>query len=147
MQAEPVPKKKMKKNRGWRKGRRGGKDRKRAEEAARKKAAKKQDALAEADECLEALGDPFDHMDFETKKELGIYHYFTILKEKGLELSDCACYAADMVKVSANTIINWVNGFKASKAVGTIYNHKYDEDNNSNNASTCSATAHVTCRE
>ena len=109
---------KMKKNRFWARRKVGGKDIRRAEAAARKHAERRKEVLEEADECLAALGDPFESMDYDTKKHLGLYFYYTASKEEDRPVSEYAEYAADVVKVSPNTIINWINGFRDSKEIG-----------------------------
>ena len=108
----------MKKNREWSRRKVWGKNTKRAEEAERKRLEELQDAVAENDEYLEALGNPWDDMDFVTKKRIGIFFYLSAMRENNFSVTESAHHAAEIVNVSSNTILNWVNGFKTSKEIG-----------------------------
>ena len=77
------------------------------------------DAIKDAGEMLETLTNPFDTMDWDTKKHLGVYFYFTYLKDNVVGLSASAFdYAASMVQVSSRTVRSWVLDYKVTKELG-----------------------------
>ena len=67
-----------------------------------------------ANAALVDLGDPWDNVSFQEKKRFGLHYYYKAIKENPSYGShkDAMLHAAEMVRVSASTILNWVSEYE-----------------------------------
>jgi hypothetical protein len=78
----------------------------------------------EAERMLTILTDPFDNMDWATKKHLGLFFYFTHLKDNSMW--DSLQYASTMAHVDFHTILRWAKEFKTSESIGNKAEIRHD---------------------
>ena len=77
--------------------------------------------LGQIDLCLEDLKDPFDEIDFETKKHLSLWFYFSQLKaNKGFDKQGAASYAGAIVNVHPKTVKIWAMAYTETRDLGVV---------------------------
>ena len=75
--------------------------------------------IKEIDRKLKILTNPFDNMDWQTKKHVGIYLYYLNMASNN-SVSHSQVSAAEMVDVDPNTLRIWIKDFEDTETLGNF---------------------------